>query len=178
MTALDRHVVSGQDYTTWANNMVAQGKMHWPTTSAKSQIEPRAPSWDVHSLACGFIGGTESNYRYGEAKFCDLIRTYASGVLQLGTYILQDGLCDNNQDCTLIIDIAFSLGGLFTEDKVTEICEQLFEAVWSDCNRTGGSGQVTVGSETGTIQAQFFINDDGATCPANSLVNVCQESRF
>ena len=178
MTASDRYVVSSQNYTTWSNNMVTQGKMHWPDTPSSNQIEARTKSWSVKSVACGFIGGTHSSYQVGEAKFCTQIRDYASVNLKVGSWILQDGLCEDNQDCTMIIDMAFAIGGAFVNDAIPSFCEDIFEAVWNDCSGSGGSAELTVGSETGFVQAQFFLRDEGATCPATTPTNVCESSRF
>lgn len=178
MTSLDGHVVSGQDYTTWVNNMVDQGKMRWPDTSPKKQIESRDQEWSVKSVACGFIGGTHDSYAIGEQKFCGLIRQYIGATLWGGSWILQEGLCDDNESCTMIIDIAFTIGGAFVSDAIPAFCESIFEAIWNDCNGTGGSAQLTVGAETGTVQAQFFTQDEGAVCPATTDTNVCQSSTF
>ena len=171
MTASDRYVVSGQNYTTWSNNMVAQGMMHWPDTPSSKQIKARTTSWSVNSVACGFIGGTSSSYEIGEAKFCAFVRDffvrdYVGLTLTGVSFPPQDGLCDDNQDCTMIIDLAFGIGGSLVKDAIPAFCEDIFEAVWNDCSGSGGSAELTVGSETGTVQAQFFVRDEGATSPA------------
>jgi len=178
MTPADRYVVSGLDYTTWSNKMVNEGKMQWPSNPSTTEVADRTKPWHIRNVACGFVGASHPTYKEGEAKFCHLIQQYIGGVLQSGSYILKDGVCNEREGCTMVIDISFAVGGAFLANGVPSICEFLFEAIWNECNGTGGSAELTIGSETGTIQAQFFQNDAGVTCPANTRTDVCRVSRF
>ena len=167
----------GDDYTVWVNDQVEKGLMRWPNTT--SSLDKRA-GWDIHDMACGVVLGHSGEYDKGKKKMCGLIKRYSSGILLISEYILQDGLCDDNQSCTMILRIAFQAGGEYVDSKIPSWCDAIFAAVWKDCGHTGGTGQLQIGSETGTVEARFYNYDPGATCPATPITKtyVCATARL
>ncbi len=179
MTAADRYPLSGLDYTTWSNKMVSEGKMTWPTTSSESteQVSPLALPWNLKSVACSTLGANKILYSAGEAQFCRLVRQYVGGVLHGAQVIMTNELC-NGEGCVMFIDVSFGVGGAFVRHGIPEICEHLFEAIWRDCKGTGGSAELTIGSETGFVDAAFYPDDTSATCPADTRTDVCRKVVF
>jgi hypothetical protein len=181
MTAADRFVVSGLDYMTWANKMVAEGKMYWPNKTSTIEIQACQASFSFTNLACGYIGADISSYEDGVAYLCSLITQYVGFSLTGAQYILQDGICGDSLPCSFILDVAFGISGSF--DAVPSICIPIFEKIYSSCNGVvGGAAQMSVkdseGTHTGIVGAQFFAFDEGVVCPANTDTNVCGSSRI
>ena len=157
--------------------------MYWPSNSTKREIQTRSTTYTVKNVVCGFVGGTDPLFTEGQQKFCALANQYAGLTLQGVEYILNDGLCQNNEECTLILNIAFGVGGGFASDAVNDVCASLFFAVYDECNNSvGGAADITVtdseGTQSGTIEGQFFAEDDSASCPANSDTFQCASSLF
>lgn len=185
MTAADRFSVSGLDYMSWANKMVDEGKMYWPNKTSYSVIEATeaSASYSLTNIACGVLVGSESSYDDGETVFCDFVAQYVSATLMGADYILKDGLCEDNEDCTMIVEIALGVAGGYLQDGVTSVCPGIFAELYSSCNgAVGGSAQISLtdssGTQTGTVSAQFYDNDGGATCAANTDTDICQQGLF
>ena len=184
MTFADRFSVSDLDYDTWANKMVAEGKMYWPANSTSHVIQARDATYTIKNVACGFLGANKADYQEGETKFCNLVGQYVGGILLGAELLLKDGLCDDHQGCLLVMDIAMGQAGAYVASGIPSVCVPMFEAVYNDCgpDAGGGSGQLTItdnkGTQKGTIQGQFMENDNGATCPANTNTFKCKAGLF
>lgn len=181
MTTADRFSGSDLDYMTWANKMVAEGKMYWPNNPSTLEIRASQATFSLTNIACGFIGASQPTYQEGEAKFCDLVKKYASLNLLAAEYFLQDLVCQGHEECSFLLDMSLEVAGGFAQDAIPSICAPIFEELYNNCHgAVGGSAQVTVsdshGTQTGSVQAQFYANDPGATCPANTATNVCGSS--
>ncbi|KFX94575.1 hypothetical protein V490_04304 [Pseudogymnoascus sp. VKM F-3557] len=175
MTTADRFAVSGLDYMTWANKMVAEGKMYWSNhTSTEVQIRG-ITSFSVTNIACGYFAGDQSNYETGKAKFCSFAREYYSLFLLAMEYDVKNGVCEGTP-CLIIADIAFYAAGAFTNNGVQTACGPIFDKIWASCpNSVGGSGILFTsddqGAHYGDVHIQFFDDDDGDTCPANTATS-------
>ena len=186
LTTADRLSTSGLDYMTWASKMVDEGKMYWANSASNTtNVEVRAAkaTFNLKNIACGFIGAKYVQYEDGRQAFCNLISHAAGYTLTEGSYILQDGICEGNEDCTFIIEVSFRVAGGFVGDALPSICTPVFDELWNSCNgNVGGTAEVSVtdsgGTQTGTILAEFFTHDSDAKSPANTDTSVCGYSTF
>lgn len=181
--ASERLSTSGLDYMTWTRKMVDEGKLYWPANATDVRIETARATFTLKDIACGFMGAKYSQYEDGRRHFCDMIALATSYTLTEGTYIMQDGICEGNEDCTFIIEASFRVAGAYVGDALPSVCAVVFDELWNSCNgNVGGYGQISItdsgGTQTGTISAEFYTHDSGATCPANSANRVCGMSTF
>lgn len=178
----DRFANSDLSYADWSNKMVAENKMYRPNVTSFSIKTPQA-TYTLSGIACGFIGASNPLYVEGEQRFCNSLQAYGSAILLEAAYLLKDGLCEDNVDCTMLIAISTIVAGAFVSDGIANVCTQIFDELYNNCNAaTGGSGQLTIedseGQQTGTVEADFYANDEGATCPANTDTAVCTAALF
>ncbi|KAL4964614.1 uncharacterized protein BDV14DRAFT_200668 [Aspergillus stella-maris] len=180
---------SGLDYMTWAQKMVDEGVMYWaPTntnnnTSTSVAIPGTKATWSLKNIACGFLIGTKDEYDTGKDRLCRLIEDQAGATLLSGEVIVSNGVCEDNEDCTLAVAVAFNVAGGLVRDALPAVCDAVYEDLWSSCNGAiGGTGELEVtgskGKATGTVSAQFYADDPGATCPADDSTQVCEVSTF
>lgn len=158
--------------------MVDEGKMYWPNKTSTSVIKTRAGSWSISDIACGYLTGDSNSYDTGESRFCNFVEQYVSAILAGSEYILQGELCEDGDTCTLILAITMRSAGSYVSDGIPSFCTALFAELYSNCNgAVGGSGTLDItdseGSQSGTIEAQYYADDSGATCPANTDVEIC-----
>lgn len=83
----------------------------------------------------------------------------------------------------MIVEIALGIAGGFASDGVASVCGDIFAELYNSCNgAVGGSAKISItdglGTQTGTLEAQFYANDAGATCAANTITDVCGSGLF
>lgn len=181
--AADRFSASGLDYATWTNKMVAEGKMYWPSNTTTRVIQTYQTTFTVKSVACGFVYGNAAEYDQGQTLFCNLVKQYVSLTLIAEEYLFRDGVCAGGENCELIFSLITDRAGAFAQNRIEAVCPSIYAAIYADCaGSTGGSAQISftdsAGTYTGTAEGQFYTEDTGATCAADTSTSVCVSSSF
>lgn len=103
--------------------MVSENKIYKPVNSVTLTMHTTQGSYDLGNVVCGYLTSTEYFPRYseGETKICNLLQNYVSAILLIATYILQNGLCSKNEDCTMLVDISMVLAGSLLDDGIVEV---------------------------------------------------------
>lgn len=147
--------------------------MYWPdqVSNATTSLERRG-GFSLSNIACGFLGGNSNSYDDGVNRFCGLVLSYTGITLEGAEWVLNDVICQDNNDCTFIVEITMAGIYGFAKDGIPNFCPDIFEEIWNNCNGgAGGSANILVstssGRQTGVVTAQYYAHDSGATCPAS-----------
>jgi hypothetical protein len=177
MTTVDGFRNSGLDYMDWANKMVAEGKMYWPANrTSRLSVDDQ---FDIGNIVCEIIVGDASSKANAETKFCNNLQVYSSNTLLLAEYILEGGLCEDNGNCELLMQIGFQVGGIFLNNVVGTYCTLAYAAIAQDCDGAGNGGAAAI--EVNGVAGEIFSLWDDAnqnSCSANTQTTVCQQSTF
>ncbi|KAF7561617.1 hypothetical protein G7046_g2515 [Stylonectria norvegica] len=154
------------------------------------QQPPQAPDFIIDAIVCSGLGGSNENYEEGKQKFCSWAPTVADSSTDAAHYMLDNKLCNGGVLCDLQLSIVLYGGRWFIDNKLDSICGFWWDAIHKRCQGSGGSGKIIfqnnrdnlgdtcgkpsckpggnlVGTEIGSLWAEFFDHDDGATCPAD-----------
>lgn len=165
------------------------------------QQPPQAPDFIIDAIACYGLGGGNENYQEGKEKFCGWGDTIFEFTTTQAHYMLEDGFCEGNFLCDLQMSIVLYGGRWLVEANFDEICTFWWDAIYDRCQGKGGSGKIIfnknrdelgescgkptckpggsgVGTEIGSLWAEYTDHDDGATCPAPTQSQVCKIDHF
>ncbi|KAL3482215.1 hypothetical protein BJX99DRAFT_217534 [Aspergillus californicus] len=130
---------------TWAQQMVDEGIMYWADSNSTATIAATRAAFQLKKIACGFLEATQNDYEDGRNHFCQLVYSQARVTLLGGEYIMQDGLCQGAEDCTMVLNVAFGVAGGLARDALPSVCEPIFDELWRSCNgNVGGIGELSV----------------------------------
>ncbi|PWY85994.1 hypothetical protein BO70DRAFT_395123 [Aspergillus heteromorphus CBS 117.55] len=143
--------------------MADESKMHQAINATTVILEAALETSDLKEYACELLGAKHVQYEQGQLGFCYLIKLGAYYTLTAGTFILQQGVCDENGNCAFLLEVALRMVGGLVGRALPSVCTAVFEELWSSCNGSiGGTAQISMtGSQTGT-----YPNDSVVTCPA------------
>jgi hypothetical protein len=168
-------------------------------------LEKRAFPGKINKIWCGYSGGGLADYDEGKEKWNRFVESkggaYKDFMFEGSRYFLQNSLCDGVEGglCDFLIDTALDVPGWLYGDEVADFFDGAFDAVRKECKETGGAAELIADPPAGNdvcgiptctadgkmalkiadFQAQFFVHDSGATCPANPPpTNWCEVSSF
>lgn len=203
MTFADRFSNSDLDFETWSNKMVSEGKMFFPEKrSARidlSGVSNRRDNWwghdstawlDIDSIICGGLEPLYQEFEAGKAKFCKFLEEFASNTLIATDMFILGGVCSGGTGCSWYTWLAFDAADHMLRGISRDVCGPIFTEIHNECGGKGGNAVVQMheinldllGAETktqvGHISSQFWDEDLGATCPADTASKVCKVEHF
>lgn len=187
----DLSLLDDVDYLTWAQDMVAAGKLEWANNTVTSNetasltIDSRADeSWSFGEMTCGFLVG-EGNVDLGQARerFCNWATKSVEQYLVTAAMVFKDLECQASTKCHIIVSITFAVGGYlfdYLDDREAR-CNAMFEDALKHCRGDVGTTALLKYNLNSTEHSAhiriIYVSGEG-TCPADNLNRKCKAVGF